>query len=246
MAGVCQIALRPRLVRVGIVKRLWMVRHPALLMRLLAPTLLVMRPCLPHQKLCMHESSIPSPTIFQPPRNPRPTTTECPSPLQAIVDGSWMDSSAYLALSSLTQGPRKRPIRLLGISLFDGLGAFWLLFQPFLGRLVEWVGQYSCEVCPDCCALLRHRHPNVKLLGPVEFLTRDSLVEVMKDSGADVVILAGGSPCQQISKAGCSSDGLSGRDSSLFWQFVRVSNLCSEIAHELRMPIFVFSKTLSP
>ena len=122
-----------------------------------------------------------------------------------------------------------------------------MLFQPFVGRLAEWVGQYSCDVCGDCCAVLRRRHPKVKVVGPVEFLIRDNLVDVLKDSGADVVVYAGGSPCQRISRTGSSSEGLSGRDRSLCWQFVRVSNLCADLSEEFQvLPFSVFLRTLSP
>ena len=136
---------------------------------------------------------------------------------ESIVDGSWLTSESFAHLQSLTQGPGRRPLKLLGISLFDGLGSFWLLVEPFVGKLVEWVGQYSCELDETCLAVLQHRHPKLTQLGPVECLNEERLRSILKDSGADIAILAGGSPCQQLSKAGCSKAGLSGKDSAFFW-----------------------------
>ena len=90
------------------------------------------------------------------------------------------------------------PFGYLELRFFDMPNAYCVLFQHFLGRLVDWVGQYSREVCEDCCAVLQHRHPKLIISGPVEYLSRGKLADIMKDSGADVVALAGGSQRQQI------------------------------------------------
>ena len=39
--------------------------------------------------------------------------------------------------ASLTAGPGARPIRVLGISRVDGIGAFWQLFEPYVGTVME-------------------------------------------------------------------------------------------------------------
>ena len=52
--------------------------------------------------------------------------------------------------------------RVLGISLFDGVGSFWLFLQPFAGTSFEWAEQVSCEVDEASIRVLEHRFPDVK------------------------------------------------------------------------------------
>ena len=75
----------------------------------------------------------------------------CPQdPQELIVDEQWLDSEFYSRLCGLTQGGGRRPVRVLGISPFDGAGAFWIVSEPFAGKVFEGVGMYSYEVDPDC------------------------------------------------------------------------------------------------
>ena len=47
--------------------------------------------------------------------------------------------------------------RVLGISIYDGIGPFWLLFAPFVDRVFEWAAQVSCETDPSALRVLEHR-----------------------------------------------------------------------------------------
>ena len=104
----------------------------------------------PRKSVASPAPSPPPPTHFHemPPES-------APSPLDSIVDGTWLDSCAYRSLCD--RAAQARPIRVLGISLFDGIGAFWELFRPWLGSQMQWVGQFSCEVDSDALRVLRHR-----------------------------------------------------------------------------------------
>ena len=82
-----------------------------------------------------------------------------PSCVEAIEDGSWLQSAWYAHLCSITHGPARRPLRIIGVSLFDGIGAFWELFAPFMGSSMEWAAQFSCEIAADCLRVLEHRFP---------------------------------------------------------------------------------------
>ena len=87
-----------------------------------------------------------------------------PPPLTSIGDQTWMSSNAYRRLCEQSQGPNARPVRVLGVSLFDGVGSFWEVFAPFVGRQMTWVGQWSSETDPDALRVLNHRHPSSSTL----------------------------------------------------------------------------------
>ena len=164
-----------------------------------------------------------------------------PTPVQdTIIDQTWLDTPAYHALRLRTQGKNAKPVRLLGISLFDGVGSFWQLFSPFEKSLFNWVAQFSSETDPKCMSVLRHRFPKLQHLGDVRELDFEHLQGIIyAHSGQfDAVVLAGGSPCQQISAAGLSKDGLAGKDSSLFWHFTRVAQDVESICRVHNRPLW--------
>ena len=75
-------------------------------------------------------------------------------------------------------------------------------------------------------------------------------IESILDSHAgqlDAVIVAGGSPCQQISAAGSSPGGLAGRDSGLFWEFARVAALLGVACSKRNVPLWrLFENVVGP
>ena len=82
------------------------------------------RPVVPTLPQCMFGENGPSPEVNAPPPVPLSSTDSADDdkyliPLEAIVDGSWLDS-IFHHLRSLTAGPGARPIKVLGISFFDG------------------------------------------------------------------------------------------------------------------------------
>ena len=115
-----------------------------------------------------------------------------------------------------------KPLRVLGVSLFDGCGAFGVLFEPFLGKHMSWAGRVSCECDAQCRRVLAHRFPNLMDVPDVRDFS-EGLVDYILDAyDCDLVVLAGGSPCQQLSRAGRQWEGLRGKDSVLFFEFRRV------------------------
>lgn len=93
-------------------------------------------------------------------------------------------------------------------SLFDGAGTI-----PFAAQLCGIETLWSSEIEKFPCEVTAKRFPNVKQLG-----------DITKINGAEidpVDIIAGGSPCQDLSVAGLRA-GLEGERSGLFMEQIRV------------------------
>ena len=126
------------------------------------------------------------------------------------------------------------------MSLFDGIGCFWLSFLPLIAHGWSWVRTFSSESNAACQALLAHRFPGLVHLGDIRSITLESLKEAFKGLDANVLVVGGGSPCTNISRAG-DKKGLAGKDSSLFFEFVRVLDLCIDLCDEMKWTLhFVF------
>lgn len=93
-------------------------------------------------------------------------------------------------------------------SLFDGAGTI-----PFAAQLCGITPIWSSEIEKYPCEVTAKRFPNMKQLG-----------DITKINGREIEpvdIIAGGSPCQNLSIAG-NRKGLSGSQSSLFMEQIRV------------------------
>lgn len=93
-------------------------------------------------------------------------------------------------------------------SLFDGAGTI-----PFAAQLCGIKALWSSEIEKYPCAVTAKRFPNVKQLGDIRNI-----------NGAEIEpvdIIAGGSPCQDLSVAGLRA-GLEGERSGLFMEQIRV------------------------
>lgn len=99
------------------------------------------------------------------------------------------------------------PIKYL--SLFSGIGGFEVGIQRVFPD-AQCVG--FSEVNEDSITIYRKNFPEHKYLGPVQ--------EVKGNYGVDLVV--GGSPCQDLSSMNFTREGLEGKKSSLFFEFVRV------------------------
>ena len=113
-------------------------------------------------------------------------------------------------------------------------------FASFEKTCFNWTAQFSSEVDPGCLAVLRHRFPRLQHIGGVRALDIAFWRGILfANSGQfDAVVLAGGSPCQQISAASCSSEGLSGKDSGLFWEFARIAGDLDIVCREHNRPLW--------
>lgn len=104
-------------------------------------------------------------------------------------------------------------------SLFTGIGGFDLGFEQ-AGCQIAW----QVEVDPYAQEVLKWRFRKSELHGDVRDVGQPNL--------SPVDILVGGSPCQNLSRAG-DRTGLEGSESALFFEYVR-------LIRELRPRWFVF------
>ena len=151
-------------------------------------------------------------------------------------------------LSTSDQGHAAEPRshRLLGVSLFDGCGAFWMLFEPFRGSHFSWSGRVSCETDGACRRVIGHRFPDRLDVPDVADFTPELVEYVLDKYPADAVILGAGSPCQQLSRAGQHWQGLRGADSCLFFQMVRVVQLFRHSCRRRSVPFFELLENVLP
>ena len=140
--------------------------------------------------------------------------------------------SAMDALHRLTKVPIKP--RLLVISFFDGIGAVWLSIPHDVFQVLPC----SFEVDADCLAVLQHRHPGLIRGGSVNSTSKAWFGDLIHRTQPHCCLLAGGSPCQHLSQlAGCR-EGLSGKDSQLFWQFASAKTSLDELLRATNTPFF--------
>ena len=151
---------------------------------------------------------------------------EGPIAAHMIADRTWIDSNYFSCLHDITSGAKARKLRLFGISAFDGVGAMWKIFDEF-STSFTWVQQLSIEVDHSCLRVLSHRFPSLIHLGDISQISCTTLADYLNSHSdtLDAVVIMGGSPCQQLSRAGPSHQGLSGKDSILFYEFCRVSDI---------------------
>ncbi len=116
------------------------------------------------------------------------------------------------------------------VSLFAGVEAFSVAASRIAGA--RWEPVFFSEIDPFPCAVLAHRFPGVPNLGDVCKIqvreTADGRKEITNgtasvpfpDGGID--ILAGGSPCQDVSLAGLRRGFADGTRSSLAFEYARL------------------------
>ena len=95
------------------------------------------------------------------------------------------------------------------LSLFDGISAVQQAFQNMQIPVVY----HSCEIDKNCIKATLNNYPNTIQLGDVRGVLSESLPSIH--------LLVGGSPCQNLSRAGTRS-GLQGDSSKLFYEYVRL------------------------
>lgn len=116
------------------------------------------------------------------------------------------------------------------VSLFAGVEAFSVASSRIAGA--RWEAVFFSEIDPFPCAVLAHRFPGVPNLGDVskikvregadgrKEITNGSASIPFPDGGID--ILAGGSPCQDVSLAGLRRGFADGTRSSLAFEYARL------------------------
>lgn len=96
-------------------------------------------------------------------------------------------------------------------SLFAGIGGFDLGFER-AGIETAW----QCEKDPECTSVLSRHWPQTKRVGDVE--TWEEWVGELEE----VEVISGGFPCQDISLAGPTREGLRGERSGLWHRFADI------------------------
>ena len=131
-------------------------------------------------------------------------------------------------------------IELSYVSLFSGIEAFSVAASHVEG--VRWNPVFFSEIDPFPCAVLAHHFPQVPNLGDICKIRIDHDTNTATNGtttvalpGAGIDILAGGSPCQDLSVAGLrkGAERGSGTRSALFFEYAR-------LVEELRPRILLF------
>lgn len=95
------------------------------------------------------------------------------------------------------------------LSLFDGISCLQLALQR---AGIKYDKYYASEINSHSIKVTQHHYPDTIQLGDVNHINWDQL--------PDLGLLAGGSPCQDISNLNKKKEGLKGAKSSLFYKFL--------------------------
>lgn len=116
------------------------------------------------------------------------------------------------------------------VSLFAGVEAFSVAASRIAGA--RWEAVFFSEIDPFPCAVLAHRFPGVPNLGDVSKIKvregADGRKEITNGStsipfpAGGIDIIAGGSPCQDVSLAGLRRGFADGTRSSLAFEYARL------------------------
>ena len=101
------------------------------------------------------------------------------------------------------------------LSLFDGISCGQLALQRAGIKIDNY---YASEIDLSCIQLVQNHFPNTIQLGDVTKKDESILSSLPK-----IDLLIGGSPCQNLSRAG-NGKGLKGNESKLFFEYVRILN----------------------
>jgi len=104
-------------------------------------------------------------------------------------------------------------MRLKVLSLFDGISCAKVALER-AGHIID--SYTACEIDEKAIKISKKNHPTIQHKGSVKEL-KEAL---------EIDLLIGGSPCQDLSSAKNGRTGLSGEMSSLFWEYVRIKELC--------------------
>ena len=96
------------------------------------------------------------------------------------------------------------------LSLFDGIGGARLALDR---NDIKIKNYFSSEIDPFCNQVLNHHYDDIIHLGDIKNIQSNDLPQID--------LLIGGSPCQDLSFAQ-KGNGLKGKHSSLFYEFIRI------------------------
>lgn len=99
------------------------------------------------------------------------------------------------------------------LSLFDGISCAKVALER-AGFAIDSYTAY--EINDKAIAISKKNHPSIQHKGSVK-----DMKEAM-----EIDLLIGGSPCQDLSICKTGREGLAGARSGLFWEYVRIRDLC--------------------
>ena len=146
--------------------------------------------------------------------------------LQYAREAKGDSPAAFAPLGAMRVAQRRGP-KVFVISLFNGISALMV----GLCRLdVQVVGFASCEIDKECKKLVRKRWPGVIELGSIVDVSETSIETLAHSVGyqLDLVIIGGGSPCQDLSQLLSGGKGLAGARSRLFYEMPRLFKLTAK------------------
>jgi len=106
---------------------------------------------------------------------------------------------------------KKKKIKVL--SLFDGISCAQIALKK-LGYIPEY---YASEIDKYAIQITQNNHPKTIQVGDVKLLNEVSLYKIRNCD-----LLIGGSPCQDLSIAKKNREGLAGKRSGLFYEYLRI------------------------
>ena len=102
------------------------------------------------------------------------------------------------------------------------------------------------EIDPDALAVTQHRFPGTILLGDIKEITADTIARFCELQQYDCLLLTGGPPCKQLSVLATNRCGLAGKDSSLFFEFVRIRDIMRAAASRCEVPFHFLCESVVP
>ena len=133
-------------------------------------------------------------------------------------------------------GERKKGLRLVVVSLFDGIAALMCALCRLDCQVVAFA---ASEVDVACKRLVRKRWPGVLELGDITKIDDATIQALRRSVGytVDLVLCGGGSPCQDLSALLADREGLAGSRSKLFYEMPRIFKTLKE---EFECPVHTF------
>ncbi|CAK0832382.1 unnamed protein product, partial [Prorocentrum cordatum] len=122
----------------------------------------------------------------------------------------------------------RRVLSVLLIGLFDGIGGLAVAFSRLPVRIAAFV---AAETDAKARRVVRLRWPGVIDWGDVARVGSETVRDLFEAFGGlvDLVVVAAGSPCQDLSRLNVGGRGLSGRKSSLFHEVPRILALLAAV-----------------
>ncbi|CAK0790348.1 unnamed protein product [Prorocentrum cordatum] len=122
----------------------------------------------------------------------------------------------------------RRVLSVLLIGLFDGIGGLAVAFSRLPVRIAAFV---AAETDAKARRVVRLRWPGVIDWGDVTRVGSEAVRDLFEAFGGlvDLVVVAAGSPCQDLSRLNVGGRGLSGRKSSLFHEVPRILALLAAV-----------------